>query len=149
MMVCSMMMFVFDAHQSSCVKLRWLCMRHLTQPFLESSISYTWITFQSPWWDWSVDSFLMMSCLTYVYLTIFEFFDQFYFKIFVGRLLWTEMYWDLLVMIFGYLWEPMDIVTYFEMHFGCSSGTNAYYDLLGDTSWLLVESWWNFVIYHW
>ena len=38
-------MCVFDAYQSSGKKLRYMCMRHLTQPFLESSISYTWIIF--------------------------------------------------------------------------------------------------------
>ena len=79
----------------------------------ESSISYTWITFQSPWWGWSVYFDLDDGMLWNVWL------DHF------GSL-WSVLFWDtfwllienrgLLWFIMGYFlashWEPMDIVIY-------------------------------------
>ena len=110
-------------------------MRHLTQPFLESLISYTWLTFQLPWWDWSVDLFLMMSYCDMLDLTILGVFDQYY-------LLWdsfwllVESQWILWFILRYFMvthWEPMDIVIYHWY---------GYYYLFWDTLWLLIESWW-------
>ena len=78
---------VLDAHQSSCVKLRCLCIRHLTQPFLESSISYTWINFSVAmmglkcgfysWWCHVV------TCLTWPFWSLWSvlFWDTFWFLV--------------------------------------------------------------------
>ena len=84
MMVCSMrcMCLLFWCLLVFLWEAKMLCMRHLTQPFLESSISYTWMFFQSPWWDWSVDLYLVMSCCDMFWL------DHF------GSL-WSVLFWDI------------------------------------------------------
>ena len=80
----------------------------------KSSISYIWFACQSLWEDWGVlnDFFLMMSCCDMFDLTILE---------------------SSISIILGYFsvahWEPMDIVIYFGLLFGCSLRTVGYCDL--------------------
>ena len=80
--------------------------------------------------------------LTWPFLEVF---DQYCFGILSSRF-WGPKCIVIHLRCFWMLLEKMDIVSYFEMHFGCSLRTNAYYDLFWDISWLLDGIWW-FIIY--
>ena len=79
----------------------------------ESSIGYTWITFQSPWWDWSVDLFLMISCCDMFWIDHFGslrsvlFWDSFWLLVENQWILWF-----ILRFLTVSCWEPMDVVIY-------------------------------------
>ena len=95
----------------------------------ESSISDTLITFQSPWWDWCVDLFLMMSCCDMFWLDHFGslrsvlFWDTFWLLVEDRSVLWF-----ILRCILVAHWELMHTMIYFEILYGCSMRTNGYYD---------------------
>ena len=101
-------MFVFDVLWCSPVFL-WEAEMYVYETLdltiFESSISDTLITFQSPWWDWCVDLFLMMSCCDMFWLDHFGSLWSVLFGILSGCLLRTEVYCDLLEVLFGYLWR--------------------------------------------
>jgi hypothetical protein len=64
-------MYVFDAHRSSCVKLRCCVWDTWPNHFWSHRSVILGLSFQSLWWNWSVDLYLVMSCCDMFWLDHF------------------------------------------------------------------------------